>query len=369
MDENSIYRDSILPIKLALEGIKAVSGVKAASDLTSDNTQVTAGKVVVIGDNTYTFVAALSEDAASDASLTSDNTNPSSGDTVTIGDITYTFRTALTTNPEHIAYEVLIGADADTTLANLKAAINGAAGAGTLYSSGTVKHPYVTAGAITSHVLAIDANEAGASYEALATTETSSHLSFGDTTMENGTHTVAYEVLIGADADETLANLKAAINGAAGEGTTYGVGTVAHPDVVAGTIAAHVLPIEAAEAGTDANSIATTTDETHLAWDGATLDQGTEGVDAVAQVDPEAEIGVSGLAHVIYVKIPEQGTATYVLTIEDEDGVVLYTSSSLADAQTHKLDLSVPMMLSNTDKVVITPSAEPDTGSYTVLIR
>lgn len=43
----------------------------------------------------------------------------------------------------------------------------------------------------------------------------------------------AYSILIDADPDVTYANFVAAINKSAGEGTIYGTGTVAHPDVYA----------------------------------------------------------------------------------------------------------------------------------------
>lgn len=79
------------------------------------------------------------------ASRTITCTNAANNDTVTIADKTYTFKTALSQTPT--AYEVLIGAaDADDA-ANLVAAINGTAGAGTIYGAGTLPHPSVYASA------------------------------------------------------------------------------------------------------------------------------------------------------------------------------------------------------------------------------
>lgn len=69
--------------------------------------------------------------------------NVSNNDTVTVGDVTYTFKTALT-SPEE-AGEVLIGADAESSAANLIAAINGEEGAGTTYSTGTERADVATA--------------------------------------------------------------------------------------------------------------------------------------------------------------------------------------------------------------------------------
>jgi hypothetical protein len=64
------------------------------------------------------------------------------GDTVTIAGKVYTFRAALVG-----AYDVLVGASDSESLDNLISAINGTAGAGTTYGTGTVAHPLVTAAA------------------------------------------------------------------------------------------------------------------------------------------------------------------------------------------------------------------------------
>ena len=64
--------------------------------------------------------------------------------TVTIGDHVYTWVATLSTGPT-VANEVLIGANQAASHANLLAAINGAAGAGTTYGEGTVRNAYVEA--------------------------------------------------------------------------------------------------------------------------------------------------------------------------------------------------------------------------------
>ncbi len=71
------------------------------------------------------------------------NGNPANNDTVTVDGITYTFKSALTTPA--VANEVLIGADAEETGANLIAAMMGEEGAGTTYSTGTERCERVTA--------------------------------------------------------------------------------------------------------------------------------------------------------------------------------------------------------------------------------
>ena len=97
--------------------------VAAAGTLTSNNTNVTNNKVVVIGSRTYTFKTTLTgaanevqigadadatltnlknlinsgrAAAAATATLTSDNTNPANADQVVIGSKTYVFKTNLT---------------------------------------------------------------------------------------------------------------------------------------------------------------------------------------------------------------------------------------------------------------------------------
>ena len=68
--------------------------------------------------------------------------NPSNGHTVTLGSWVYTFRTTINNS---VPREVLIGATKEDSLANLKTAVNGGAGSGTLYSSATTAHPDVDA--------------------------------------------------------------------------------------------------------------------------------------------------------------------------------------------------------------------------------
>lgn len=84
------------------------------------------------------------------------------------------------------------------------------------------------------------------------------------------------QVLIGASLAASLDNLKSAINGSAGEGTTYGYGTVAHPTVTATTNTDTTQVVEAIAVGTSGNSIATTTDGANASWGAATLENGVD---------------------------------------------------------------------------------------------
>lgn len=121
--------------------------------------------------------------ALATGTLTSDATAPSNNDTVTIGSRTYTYKTTLSTGPA-VANEVLIGANAAAALANLKKAINDSGTQGTEYSYGTSAHPDVTAGTLTATTLAVDARRKQVSNT--ATTEASTHLSWGAATLASG---------------------------------------------------------------------------------------------------------------------------------------------------------------------------------------
>jgi hypothetical protein len=86
----------------------------------------------------------------------------------------------------------------------------------------------------------------------------------------------ANDVLIGADADESLDNLAAAINGAAGEGSTYGTGTTANTAAGAENLGGNQLRATAAAQGTAGNSVASTETLADGSWTGATLAGGAD---------------------------------------------------------------------------------------------
>lgn len=136
----------------------------------------TDGKVKIFG---------TAGDVAASGTLTSDATAPSDGDTVTIGSTVYTFKTALSTGPT-VAFEVLIGASAAASLDNLKSAINLTAGIGTTYSTGTTIHPTVSATTNTDTTQLVVAKTSGTGGNSIATTEASSHLSWGASTLASG---------------------------------------------------------------------------------------------------------------------------------------------------------------------------------------
>jgi len=106
---------------------------------------------------------------------------PAANDTLTIGAKTYKFVAAVSA-----ANDVAIGASVSATLSNLAAAVNGGAGAGTAYGTGTTANAEVTAVASGSTV-ALTAITAGAAGNAIATTSSSAlHMAFSGATLTTG---------------------------------------------------------------------------------------------------------------------------------------------------------------------------------------
>lgn len=106
---------------------------------------------------------------------------PANDETVTIGYKVYTFKTVLT----GAANEILRGASQTAALNNLVAAINGAAGAGATYGTGTTPHGQVTAIRIGSTVV-VTAVALTAAANSIETTETLALGSWGAATLSGG---------------------------------------------------------------------------------------------------------------------------------------------------------------------------------------
>ena len=107
---------------------------------------------------------------------------PANATTVTLGAQTYTFNTVL-----GAADSILIGADEAACIDNLVAAINGGAGEGTLYGTGTVANASATAEAApTSVQLTATAITPGAAGNAIASTETVTGGSWTAATLTGG---------------------------------------------------------------------------------------------------------------------------------------------------------------------------------------
>lgn len=78
----------------------------------------------------------------------------------------------------------------------------------------------------------------------------------------------AYDILIGADAAATLDNVKSAVNKTAGEGTTYGTGTLIHPTVEATDNTNTIQSFVAKVSGSSGSSIGVSTTSGTLTFTG-----------------------------------------------------------------------------------------------------
>jgi hypothetical protein len=173
---------------LSVGTLRVAAAVKDGETVTIGSTvyevdtdgQVTAGRVAVDLTDSETAAAAV-------GTLTLED-NAAAGETVTIGSTVYTFRVE-----PAAAGEVLIGDTASDSLDNLIAAINGSAGAGTLYGTGTVAHPTVTAAAGAGDTLVVTAKTPGTAGNAIATTETMGDGAWGAVTLASGADPTAGE--------------------------------------------------------------------------------------------------------------------------------------------------------------------------------
>lgn len=229
------------------------------------------------------------------------------GNVVVIGDITYTYSAALNnTKP----YYVLVGVDLTASLLNLKNAINGnAATKGVTYgTSNTVAHPQVVATASDATTLTVRGRVPGVSLNAVATTGTALRTVWADTTLGGGTGSsdagvttaaatitigtrtytfvdalsetygadaIADQIVHGAAAANALDNMKLAINETGVAGTNYSTGTYQNADVLATTNSDTQQVVVARVLGTVGNAIATTETLANYAWGAATLASGT----------------------------------------------------------------------------------------------
>lgn len=116
----------------------------------------------------------------------------SDGETVTIGGKVYTMQAVLT----NVDGNVLIGANLAASLANLRAAINLAAGGGTTYAAATTLHPTVSATSDAT-TLVVTAKTMGVGGNAITTTDTAANANWGGGTLAGGV--TGDQVIVTAD--------------------------------------------------------------------------------------------------------------------------------------------------------------------------
>lgn len=132
---------------------------------------------------------------------------PSAAETVTINGQVYTFRASVSTT----ANEVKIGADANTTGANLAAAINGGAGAGTVYGSATVANTGVTA-SNSSGTVTCTAIAAGTGGNAVTLAESATNVAVSGGTL-SGAVDQTFGIALGKGLDDRNTFESGAISG------------------------------------------------------------------------------------------------------------------------------------------------------------
>lgn len=121
--------------------------------------------------------------SAAKAVLTSDNTNVADSATVTLGNKIYTFKTALTP----LEGEVLIGGSADASLLNLIRAVNHTGTPDTDYKCAAAHTQIIADAAVAAHAATFHATKVpGLAGNDLASTEVSTHLSFGGLVFAGG---------------------------------------------------------------------------------------------------------------------------------------------------------------------------------------
>jgi hypothetical protein len=123
----------------------------------------------------------------------------SAGEQAIIGGRTYTFVAALTVPA--VPGEVLIGANQTASHLNLLRAINAGAGAGTLYATGTLIHPTVTAASSNGTTTVINAKTPGTAGNSIGTTEGAAaaamaNASWTSTVMASGADGVEHSIYL-----------------------------------------------------------------------------------------------------------------------------------------------------------------------------
>lgn len=155
----------------------------AAGDIDEEATGFATEKKFLITEDITIIGSMTSAAIAASKALTISDITGADTQTVTIGATTYTFNTVLTDT----ANNVLIGADVTAMAANLVAAINAAAGAGTLYGTGTVANASVTATSLAG-VVTVTARTPGTAGNAIVIGETLTNGAWagGATTLSGG---------------------------------------------------------------------------------------------------------------------------------------------------------------------------------------
>jgi len=274
------------------------------------------------------------------------------GDTLTIGARTYRFKDTIAQIDD-----IAIGAGDAAALDNLKHIINGTGTPGTHYFTGSTANTDVVATDNADTTQKVVARTPGTAANALATTSSGATLSWPDTTLgggtgasnpgvaaetitvasktysfvnvlseTNGAAAIVNQVLFGADSAAALDNLKSAVNGTAGEGTTFSTGTVAHTLIDATDNADTTQKFEAKTTGAGGNAYDSTETLTNGSFVGATFAGGTAGpgitdrqtlawsndnLESSQPVNSDADLGAAGVRKIgMLTKLRYRGVVT-----------------------------------------------------------
>lgn len=179
-------------------------------------------------------------------------------------------------------YGISINSHTNGTLALFDGLETGAAATTTLTSAGACVPASHGQTELTSSGAAVAGTHAVSVFTSSGVVVTDQTITIGTTVYRArpaGNKTQAYDVSMGANAEEFLANLKAAINGTF-TNTQAHPDTVAHPSVVATASDATTLTIRGRVPGTSLNTVATTETFTNGSWPDTTLGGGTGASDA-----------------------------------------------------------------------------------------
>lgn len=278
------------------------AGALAAQTLTGSGIFAN-GETITIGGRVYTFKTALTEVKASQTLTGTDVF--SDGETIGIAGVTYRMVTALSSPA--VANEVLIGASLAASLDNLKLAINQGSttyptaadnsGVGSTWSTGTVRHPSVTATTNTNTTQVVQAILPGTDGNSIGVSESAANASWGAANLAGGVNPVWGEILVSGVLATDLDYLKDAINATSvvgTPGTHYSSNTTAHDEVTATTNTNTTQVVEARSYNSGEN-IATTETAANASWGAAALASGSPKVVAASA---SANQAVSGGAKV-----------------------------------------------------------------------
>ena len=270
--------------------VNAVAASKAltVSGLPNDRDTVT------IGAKTYRFRDAIGANIAATGTLTVSGL-PVANQTIVIGNKTYRWTTSLSTEGVN-AGKVLtfsgLALNTETVIVGTKT-----------YTFKTNLTEVKATGTLTLSANVTDGNSV-----LIGTTKYTFKEILG----------AAYDVKIGASASDTIDNLIAAINGAAGEGTTYGDGTEGHLLVSAAAGAGDTMTVTALLPGIAGNNIATTELSGVCSWGAGTLGSGVNSVANEVKIGADAEACIDNLVAAIMEASGKGSTYSTATTVNAE---------------------------------------------------